>query len=103
MPRGYLAGELTGTVLAEAVEVGAATLAIRASQLREGDFGRIRAAGIVPLIWSLRAEEHIRLAVDLGIPWLGADDPARTRRLVEDQLGRAAASRPLTVPAPGAP
>ena len=80
--------ELTDAVLADAVEVGAATLAIRASELHEGDFDRIRATGIIPMIWSLRAEEHIRLAVDLGIPWLGADDPARTRGIIEDQLRR---------------
>lgn len=87
VPLGHLCRELTEQALAEAVEVGAATLALRASHLREGDLERIREAGIVPLLWSLREEEHIWLAADLQVPWLGADDPARTRRIVEDQLG----------------
>lgn len=87
VPLGLLCRELTEQALADAVEVEAATLAVRASHLREGDLERIREAEIIPSVWALREEEHIRLAADLQVPWLGADDPARTRRVVEDQLG----------------
>lgn len=87
VPLGHLCRELTDQALEEAAEVGAVTLAVRASLLREGDVERIRRAGIIPLVWALREEEHIRLAADLQVSWVGADDPARTRRVVADQLG----------------
>ncbi|MGP9580168.1 MULTISPECIES: glycerophosphodiester phosphodiesterase [unclassified Brachybacterium] len=85
VPRGYLCRGLTPEALADAAEVEAETLAIRASELREGDLEKIRDAGITPLLWAMREERHIRLAVDLQMLWIGADDPARTRRIVEHQ------------------
>ncbi|MFC7457390.1 glycerophosphodiester phosphodiesterase [Brachybacterium sp. GCM10030267] len=88
VPRGYLARELSESVLEEAAQLEAATLAVRASQLRAGDADRIRACGIVPTLWGTRTDEEVALALDLGAPWIGADDPARIRRVVENQLGR---------------
>lgn len=87
IPRGHIARELSDEVLRDAVEVEAATLAIRASHLLDGDFDRIRAQGITPLVWSVRTDEQIALAADLQVTWVGADDPARTRRVLEAHQG----------------
>ena len=58
------------------------------SELREGDAQRIRERGMVPNTWAVRTEREIRAAVDLGVPWMGSDDPAWTRRVIDRHLHR---------------
>lgn len=88
IPRGLLCRELSDHALEEATGAGAQMLSVRMSELREGDFPRIRERGIVPNVWAVGTEEEIRAAVDLGAPWMGSDDPARTRRVVDRHLRR---------------
>lgn len=87
IPRGFITRELSEEALEAAVEVGAKTVAVRMSELREGDFARIRERGITPNAWAIRTEDEIRAAVDLGVQWIGADDPAWTRRVIGQHLG----------------
>lgn len=89
IPRGLLAGELTEEVLDAAMRSKAEILGVRLSDLRDGDFDRIRGVGLVPSAWAARTDDEIRRAVDLGVPEIGADDPAHTRRVVEEHLGDA--------------
>ncbi|MGP5374843.1 glycerophosphodiester phosphodiesterase [Brachybacterium alimentarium] len=86
VPRGLLARELSDEVLDAAMETKAEILGIRLSDVRDGDFERIRGVGLTPSAWAARSDEEIRQAIDLGVPEIGADDPARARRVVEEHL-----------------
>ena len=88
VPRQLIVRELTDQALADAVEVQVASLAVRTSELQDGDPERIRAAGITPLIWKVRTPEDLPLALELGVEWIGSDDPARTRRELAALTGR---------------
>ncbi|HIY25181.1 MAG TPA: glycerophosphodiester phosphodiesterase [Candidatus Brachybacterium merdigallinarum] len=88
VPRGLLVRELSDQNLRDAVDAQVATLAVRTSHLRDGDVERIRTAGITPMIWGVRTPEDLPLAIELGIPWVGSDDPARTRAHLQELQGR---------------
>ena len=86
VPRGLLTGELSEEALDAAMETKAEILGVRLSDLRDGDFERIRGVGLTPSAWGARTDDEIRRAVDLGVPAIGADDPAHARRVVEEHL-----------------
>ena len=88
IPRGFLTRELDDQALEDAAGAEAHTLSVRMSELREGDAQRIRERGMVPNTWAVRTEREIRAAVDLGVPWMGSDDPAWTRRVIDRHLHR---------------
>ncbi|MGY5765996.1 glycerophosphodiester phosphodiesterase [Brachybacterium sp. DNPG3] len=89
IPRGLIATTLTEEALDDAMRTKAEILGVRLSDLRDGDFDRIRGVGLVPSAWVARTDDEVRRAVDLGAPEIGADDPARARRVVEEHLSGA--------------
>ncbi|MGP9682444.1 glycerophosphodiester phosphodiesterase [Brachybacterium sp. AOP3-A1-3] len=86
VPRGLLVRALSEQALDDAMATKAEILGVRLSDVRDGDFDRIRGVGLIPSAWAARTDDEIRRAVDLGVPEIGADDPAHARRVVEQHL-----------------
>lgn len=78
--RGFIVGEYAEDALSTAVELGVQTLFTGWSGLTPDDVTRIHDRGLRAGGWLLNEQSQARLAVDLGVDAVTADDPRAARQ-----------------------
>ena len=77
--------KITDKKLLDIVAMNVDFVGWKAKDLRRGDVERFHANGIKVAVWTVDAPKDIRKFVSWGVDGIITNDPARTRKIVEEK------------------